>query len=154
MAASRTNVTQDTANLNKNRSFAHIFFIMPKALKIKDKANRQLIETIIDGLQDVKAKDVVVLDLTSLKHAVTDYFIIASGDSSTQVEGMASSVVRKTRKELKEKPWHEEGVGNSEWILLDYVNVVVHIFFRETREFYNLEDLWADAKRTEIENVQ
>ncbi|MBK9192602.1 MAG: ribosome silencing factor [Crocinitomicaceae bacterium] len=127
---------------------------MPKALKIKDKAIRQLIETMVDGLQDVKAKDIVILDMTSLSNAVTDYFIIATGDSSTQVEGMASSVVRKTRKELKERPWHEEGVGNSEWILLDYVNVVVHIFFRETREFYNLEDLWADAKRTEIENLQ
>lgn len=127
---------------------------MPKALKIKDKAIRQLIETMVDGLQDVKAKDIVILDMTNLSNAVTDYFIIATGDSSTQVEGMASSVVRKTRKELKERPWHEEGVGNSEWILLDYVNVVVHIFFRETREFYNLEDLWADAKRTEIENLQ
>ena len=127
---------------------------MPKALKIKDKAIRQLIETMVDGLQDVKGKDIVILDLTNLSNAVTDYFIIATGDSSTQVEGMASSVVRKTRKELKERPWHEEGVGNSEWILLDYVNVVVHIFFRETREFYNLEDLWADAKRTEIENLQ
>ncbi|MBL7898529.1 MAG: ribosome silencing factor [Crocinitomicaceae bacterium] len=127
---------------------------MPKALKIKDKAIRQLIETMVDGLQDVKGKDIVILDLTNLSNAVTDYFIIATGDSSTQVEGMASAVVRKTRKELKERPWHEEGVGNSEWILLDYVNVVVHIFFRETREFYNLEDLWADAKRTEIENLQ
>lgn len=127
---------------------------MLKGLKIKDKANRQLIETIVDGIQDIKGKDIAVLDLTDLKHAVTDYFIIATGDSSTQVEGMASSIVRKTRKELKERPWHEEGVGNSEWILLDYVNVVVHIFFRETREFYNLEDLWADAKRLDIPNLQ
>jgi ribosome-associated protein len=127
---------------------------MPKALKIKDKAIRQLVETIVDGMQDIKAKDITILDLTGLKNAVTDYFVIATGDSSTQVEGMASSVVRKTRKELREKPWHEEGVGNSEWILLDYVNVVVHIFYRETREFYNLEDLWADANRTDIPNLQ
>lgn len=127
---------------------------MPKALKIKDKAIRQLVETIVDGMQDIKAKDIAILDLTGLKNAVTDYFVIATGDSSTQVEGMASSVVRKTRKELKERPWHEEGVGNSEWILLDYVNVVVHIFYRETREFYNLEDLWADANRTDIPNLQ
>lgn len=127
---------------------------MPKALKIKDKAIRQLVETVVDGMQDIKAKDITILDLTGLKNAVTDYFVIATGDSSTQVEGMASSVVRKTRKELREKPWHEEGVGNSEWILLDYVNVVVHIFYRETREFYNLEDLWADANRTDIPNLQ
>lgn len=119
-------------------------------LKIKDKAIKNLVDVIIDGIQDIKGKDIVVLDLTELQNAVTDYFIIATGDSSTQVEGMASAVVRKTRKELRERPWHEEGVGNSEWILLDYVNVVVHIFYRETREFYNLEDLWADAKRTEI----
>lgn len=127
---------------------------MPKALKIKDNAIRQLVETVVDGMQDIKAKDITILDLTGLKNAVTDYFVIATGDSSTQVEGMASSVVRKTRKELREKPWHEEGVGNSEWILLDYVNVVVHIFYRETREFYNLEDLWADANRTDIPNLQ
>ncbi len=127
---------------------------MPKALKIKDKAIRQLVETVVDGMQDIKAKDITILDLTGLKNAVTDYFVIATGDSSTQVEGMASSVVRKTRKELRERPWHEEGVGNSEWILLDYVNVVVHIFYRETREFYNLEDLWADANRTDIPNLQ
>ncbi len=127
---------------------------MPKALKIKDKAIRQLVETVVEGMQDIKAKDITILDLTGLKNAVTDYFVIATGDSSTQVEGMASSVVRKTRKELRERPWHEEGVGNSEWILLDYVNVVVHIFYRETREFYNLEDLWADANRTDIPNLQ
>jgi ribosome-associated protein len=127
---------------------------MPKALKIKDKAIRQLVETVVDGMQDIKAKDITILDLTGLKNAVTDYFVIATGDSSTQVEGMASSVVRKTRKELRERPWHEEGVGNSEWILLDYVNVVVHVFYRETREFYNLEDLWADANRTDIPNLQ
>ena len=113
---------------------------MPKALKIKDKALKNLVQTIIDGVQDVKGKDLVVL-------------VIATGDSSTQVEGLASSVVRKTRKELKEKPWHEEGVGNSEWILLDYVNVVVHIFYRETRDFYNLEDLWADGDRYEYPNL-
>jgi len=122
-------------------------------LKIKDKAIKDLVESIVGGMQNIKGKDIVVLDLTELPNAVTDYFIIATGDSSTQVEGMASSVVRKTRTELKEKPWHEEGVGNSEWILLDYVNVVVHIFYRETREFYNLEDLWADAKRTEFANL-
>ena len=126
---------------------------MPKALKIKDKALKNLVQTIIDGVQDVKGKDLVVLDLTKLPNAVTDYFVIATGDSSTQVEGLASSVVRKTRKELKEKPWHEEGVGNSEWILLDYVNVVVHIFYRETRDFYNLEDLWADGDRYEYPNL-
>jgi len=130
------------------------FLRMPKAVKIKDKAIRQLVETIVEGMQDIKAKDIAILDLTGLKNAVTDYFVIATGDSSTQVEGMASSVVRKTRTDLKEKPWHEEGVGNSEWILLDYVNVVVHIFYRETRDFYNLEDLWADAQRTDIPNLQ
>ena len=127
----------------------------PKApkLKVKDKAAKLLIETIVDGMQDVKGKNITILDLTKLPNAVTDYFVIATGDSSTQVESMASAVVRKTRKELKEKPWHEEGVGNSEWILLDYINVVVHIFYRETREFYNLEDLWLDADRTDIPNL-
>jgi ribosome-associated protein len=108
---------------------------------------------IIDGMQDNKAKDIVVLDLTGIENSITDYFIICTGESSTQIEGISSSIVRNSRKELKEKPWHTEGKGTSEWILLDYINIVVHIFGRETRDYYSIEDLWADAIRTDIPNL-
>jgi len=126
---------------------------MPKAVARRVIAHNLLVETIIDGIQDVKGKNVVKLDLTELKQSVADYFIICSGESSTQVEGIYQSIARSTKKELDEKPWHAEGIGNAEWILLDYVDVVVHIFYKDVRKFYNLEDLWADAIRTDIPDI-
>ena len=126
---------------------------MLKSVEEKEVASRILVDTIVDAIQDVKGKDIVVLDLSELPNAITNYFIICTGDSNTQVDGISNSVLKKTRTELKEKPWHQEGVNNSEWILLDYVNVVVHVFYRDIREFYNLEDLWADGIRTDIPNL-
>ena len=126
---------------------------MIKSVDEKQVTTKILVDKIVDGIQDVKGKDIVILDLTHLQNSVTEYFIICSGDSSTQVEGISSSITRQTRKDLQEKPWHQEGINNSEWVLLDYVNVVVHIFYKEAREFYNLEDLWADASRTDIPNL-
>jgi ribosome-associated protein len=79
--------------------------------------------------------------------------VICSGESSTQVDGLANSVQRNTRKELQEKPWHTEGKSNSEWILLDYIDVVCHIFYKDARSFYDIEDLWADATRTDLPNL-
>lgn len=119
----------------------------------KDTDSKRLCDQIVEGMQEVKAKDIVVLDLRGISSAVADFFIICSGESSTQVEGISSSIVRQTRKELKEKPWHIEGKGNSEWVLVDYVSVVAHVFYKTAREFYDLEDLWADAKRTDIPNL-
>ena len=119
----------------------------------KEIDSKILCDTIVEGMQENKAKDIVVLDLRNIHAAVTDFFIICSGDSSTQVDGISNSVVRLTRKELKEKPWHQEGKQNSEWVLLDYVNVVAHIFYKDARKFYDLEDLWADAKRIDIPNL-
>ena len=81
-----------------------------------------------------------------------DYFIICHADSTTQVSALAESVEDTVRIEMGEKPWNSEGQTNATWILLDYSNVVVHVFQRETREFYNLEELWADAKIQEIES--
>jgi ribosome-associated protein len=111
------------------------------------------VKAIVEGMQENKAKDSVILDLRTLSSAVCDFFVICSGDSSTQVDGIANSIARFTRKELKEKPWHIEGKSNSEWILLDYVNVVSHVFYKDARSFYELEDLWADAIRTDIPTI-
>ena len=120
---------------------------------LKEVGSKELCDAIVEGMQENKAKDIVVLDLRKISYAVCDYFVICSGESSTQVDGISSSVTRHTRKELKEKPWHIEGKTNSEWILLDYINVVVHIFYKDARPFYDLEDLWADAIRTDIPNL-
>jgi ribosome-associated protein len=112
-----------------------------------------LCDAIVEGMQDNKAKDIVVLDLREIENRVTDFFVICSGESKVQVDGISSSVTRHTRKELKEKPWHVEGKTNSEWILLDYVSVVAHVFYRDARSFYDIEGLWADANRTDIPNL-
>ncbi|MBI2258130.1 MAG: ribosome silencing factor [Flavobacteriia bacterium] len=119
-------------------------------MKKKKVNSKKLCDSIIEGMQDNKAKNIVLLDLRKIESAVCSYFIICSGESNTQVEGIQQAVVRNTRKNLKEKPWHIEGKTNAEWILLDYVDVVVHIFYKGIREFYDLEDLWADAIKKEI----
>ena len=124
---------------------------MEKELREDD--SQVLCDAIVEGMQENKAKDIVVLDLRKIHNAVCDYFVICSGDSSTQVDGISSSVVRHTRKELSEKPYSVEGKSNREWVLLDYVSVVAHVFYKETRSFYKLKDLWADAVRVDIPNL-
>ena len=119
----------------------------------KDVSSKKLCDAIVEGMQENKAKDITVLDLRDIPNSVCDFFVICSGESSVQVEGISSSVTRHTRKALKEKPWHIEGKTNAEWVLLDYVSVVAHIFYKDARPFYDLEDLWADAKRTDIPNL-
>jgi len=121
--------------------------------RIQDSDSKILCDAIVEGMQENKAKDIVVLDLREISNAVCDFFVICSGESSTQVDGISSSVVRHTRTNLSEKPWSVEGKNNSEWVLMDYVSVVAHVFYHETREFYDLEDLWADAERTDIPNL-
>ena len=123
-------------------------------IKLKTDVNSQtLCDAIVEGMQDNKAKNIVVLDLREISSAVCDFFVICSGEPPTQVDGIGSSVTKYTRKELKEKPWHIEGKTNSEWILLDYVSVVAHVFYKDARPFYDLEDLWSDAKRTNIPDL-
>jgi len=115
--------------------------------------SESLCNCIVEGMQENKAKDIVVLDLRDLNSAVCDFFVICSGESSTQVDGITNAITRFTRKSMKEKPWHTEGQRNSEWVLLDYVDVVAHVFYKEARSFYEIEDLWADGIRTDIPNI-
>jgi ribosome-associated protein len=112
-----------------------------------------LIAVILKGIDDVKGEDIQLLDLRDIDNTVCDYFIICSGNSNTQVNAISGSVQKVVSKELKDKPWHVEGQNNSEWILMDYVNVVVHVFQKHVREFYDIESLWGDAKITQISPV-
>ena len=112
-----------------------------------------LISVIIKGIDDVKGDDIQLLDLREIENTVCDYFIICSGSSNTQVNAITGSIQKLVSKELKDKPWHIEGQNNSEWILMDYVNVVVHVFQKQIREFYDIESLWGDAIVTEINPV-
>ncbi|HQV39463.1 MAG: ribosome silencing factor [Flavobacteriales bacterium] len=112
-----------------------------------------LVDAVVQGMQEVKAKDIVHLDLREVPNTVCDHFIICHGDSSTQVAAIARSVEKFTLQHAHERPWHAEGKENAGWILLDYVDVVVHIFLRDVRTFYGLDQLWADAIRNTYENV-
>lgn len=111
----------------------------------------QLITVILSGIEDVKGKDIKILDLRELENTVCDYFIICEGTSNTQVNAIVNSVQKKVSKELKDHPWHIEGSDNAEWVLMDYVNVVVHVFQKHIRQYYDIESLWGDAKMTVIE---
>ena len=111
----------------------------------------QLISAIIDGIEDVKGQNINILDLRDIENTVCDYFIICDGTSNTQVNAIVNSIQKKVSKELKDHPWHVEGADNAEWILLDYVNVVVHVFQKHIRDYYDIESLWGDAKTTIIE---
>ena len=112
-----------------------------------------LITTIIKGIEEVKGSEIQLFDLREIENTVTDYFIICTGNSNTQVSAISNSVQKIVSKEIKDKPWHIEGEGNAEWILMDYVNVLVHIFQKPIREFYDIESLWGDAKITEIKTT-
>ena len=111
-----------------------------------------LASIIIKGIQEIKGKDIVSLNFTRLPNTVCNYFILCHGNTKIQVEAIAESVEEEVRKTLGAKPWHKEGFENAEWLLIDYADVVVHIFQEETRMFYNLEKLWADAEITKYES--
>ena len=120
------------------------------AKKATKEYSEVLTEAVVDGMQEIKAHDIVVLDMRQIENAMADFFVICHGNSNTQVEAIARSVEKVTAEQVSEKPWHIEGAGNSKWILMDYVDVVVHIFDLETRPFYALEELWADADTKRI----
>ena len=105
-----------------------------------------LIEKIVDGISDVKGQNIRMIDLRKIENRLCDFYIICSGSSNTHVSAILESVKKKISKSLKEKPSHIEGEENAEWILLDYINVVVHIFQEQVREFYKIEELWGDCK--------
>ena len=109
-----------------------------------------LILNIVLGIDNVKGIDVSLLDLRDIENTVCSYFVVCTGSSSTHVNAIVSAIKKTVSKELKEKPFHTEGNDNAEWVLIDYVNVVVHVFQKQTRDYYNIEELWGDAKTTKI----
>jgi ribosome-associated protein len=121
--------------------------------KSKLKTNtKEIVNAAIEGILKKKGKNPVSLNLTEIENSVCKYFIICHGDSNTQVEALADSVIETVREQTGEKVWHKEGLNNATWVLLDYSDVVVHIFQKEYRDLYKLEELWADAKFTQYED--
>lgn len=123
------------------------------ARKTKGVSSEKLSQAIVKGMQEKKAIDIIVMDLRNVKNAVADFFVICSGNSDKQLDAIADSVDQEVYKALKENPWHTEGKNNKEWMLLDYINVVAHVFRKDKREFYALEKLWGDADVTEIHDA-
>ena len=110
----------------------------------------QLVTSIIEGILEIKGEDVIIIDLSNIPNAVTQRLVICTGNSDTHIQSIAGSIEDVVSKSIKEKPWQSEGKTNKEWILLDYSNVVVHLFKHETRNRYNLEGLWGDGEITRI----
>ncbi|NER12360.1 ribosome silencing factor [Leptobacterium flavescens] len=119
-------------------------------MAISKSSSDQLISVILKGIEEVKGKDISILDLREIENTVCDYFVICNGTSNTQVNAIVNSIQKTVSKQISDKPWHVEGSNNGEWVLLDYVNVVVHVFQKHIREFYDIEGLWGDAKVTSI----
>jgi ribosome-associated protein len=115
--------------------------------------SKKLLNCIINSIDDVKGKDIVVINLKKINNSICDFFIICHGDSTTQVNAIAESVVKKTR-EIEERTFHKEGFDNSQWILLDYHTIIVHVFLGEIRAFYDIESLWADAEVQPIDDLK
>ena len=110
-----------------------------------------LIDEIIFGIEDVKGVDINIMDLRNITNTVCEFFILCTGTSNTHVSAITNSVRKNVSKKLKEKPFSLEGLENQEWVLIDYIDVVVHIFQGDTREYYDIENLWGDAKITNVE---
>jgi len=121
--------------------------------KASNSANN-LITQILLGIDQVKGVEVNLLDLRNIENTVCDYFIVCTGTSNTHVSAIVGSVQKTVSKALQEKPYHTEGQDNGEWVLMDYVDIVVHVFQKQIREYYNIEELWGDAKTTLIASNQ
>lgn len=118
--------------------------------KVEKTALEKLVDAAIEGVLEVKGRNISILDLRKIHNRVCDYYIICQADSNTQVNAIAGSVEEIVKKRVGDKPYHTEGFQNAEWVLVDYVTVVVHIFQSQIRSFYNLEALWADAEVTKL----
>ena len=112
----------------------------------------EVLSTIVETMLESKACGVTSLDMRDIDSAVTDYFVICHAQSKTQVTAIADKIIDNVRNNLRVHVYHEEGFDNAEWILIDYVDVVVHVFLEPKRSFYKLEELWADAEKTTYED--
>lgn len=121
--------------------------------KTKDPENEQIVKNIVEGIQERKGKEIVVVDMNRLKEAPCSYFVICEGDSTIHVNAVAHSIKEYVQEKAAVKPFAADGFENAEWIALDYGSVIVHVFQRHARQYYDIEHLWADADLQKIENL-
>ena len=115
--------------------------------------NKEIVNKIIEGIQERKGKNIVVVNLNKLQEAPCSYFVICEGDSSVHVNSIANSIKDWVREQIKVKPYATDGFENNEWIAMDYGQIIVHVFQRPTRAFYDIEHLWLDADIQRIEDI-
>lgn len=137
---------------NKTK-FKHLNLTTLQRVKTRDTSSEQLNQAIIEGIRDKKGKHIVQLDLRRLDDAPADFFIICEGDSNTHIKAISDSIYKRVKDELNTMPSHTEGATNARWVLMDYFNTIVHVFYPETRQFYDLEQLWSDARATEFAEI-
>ncbi len=121
-------------------------------MKKRSDGTEVLVNSVVKGIFEKQGQNVLKLDLRKLENRITDYFVICHGNSGTQVDSISYSVEDTVRKETGEKPFHREGLENCFWVLIDYGDVIVHVFQEEYRNFYSLESLWADANVVILED--
>jgi ribosome-associated protein len=125
---------------------------MAKKKKAPAAVSEKLSQTIVNGMREKKATDIVVIDLRNITNAMADFFVVCSGNSDKQLDAITDSIDEEVSRTLNENPWHVEGKNNKEWMLLDYITVVAHVFRKDKRQFYALETLWGDAGITRIDD--
>ena len=125
-----------------------------KITKEEEITTEELLDKIIKGIQDKQGKEILSLNISKIENSICDYFVICHGTSSTHVDAIIDSIEQRVKKELNEKPYNKEGLDNLTWVLIDYASIIIHVFQKEYRDFYNLEDLWADATMDKYEDVQ
>ncbi len=121
--------------------------------RIKDLENEQIVKNIVEGIQERKGKEIVVVDMNRLKEAPCSYFVICEGDSNVHVNAVALSIQDYVQDKIQVKPYAADGFENAEWIAMDYGQIIVHVFQRHARQYYDIEHLWADADLQKIENL-
>lgn len=121
--------------------------------RTKDLESEQIVKNIVEGIQERKGKEIVVVNMNRLKEAPCSYFVICEGDSNVHVNAVAMSVKEYVQDKIQVKPYATDGFEHAEWIAMDYGQIIVHVFQRHTREYYDIEHLWADAELQKIENL-
>jgi ribosome-associated protein len=116
-------------------------------------STESLVSAVVDGIQEKKGSKITILDMRNIENMIAEFFVICEGESNVHVDAVSDSVEEIVQRDAGEKPLHVEGKRNAEWVLLDYMNVVVHVFQKQVRSNYMLEDLWADADRKDIEDL-
>ena len=117
----------------------------------KQEKKLNLSDVIVQGMKEKKATDITIINLKSIKNAVADYFILCTGNSDTQIDAISDSIEHEVFKSMEQNPWRKEGHQNKEWILIDYIDVVAHVFKKDRRKHFALEELWGDGKITNID---